>query len=1057
MTFRELESNTLADGDAVEGLPLSFAQQRLWFLDQFEPGSSLYNIPIVLDLEGTLDVPLLERVLTEIVRRHDTLRTFFTSGEGQPRQHVSPPAPFPLEVLDLSSLEPDARPRIVEARITESADAPFDLATGPLFSARLLKLGPSHHVFIGAVHHIVSDKWSSGIFMRELTTLYEAYLAGGPSPLDPLPMRYAEFAKSEREWLQGGVLERELDYWRSRLEPPRSELDLPTDHPRPPVASYRGGREWKPLAGDLTGSLERVCRGERVTLYMGFLAVFAVLLHRYTGQTDLIIGSPVANRVRRETEGLIGFFVNTLPLRLDLSGSPTFRELLGRVKDVALGAFEHQSLPFERLVEELNPERSLSHSPIFQTVLNFHNTPGDADSGTVIGPLRVRRRSVMTPTAKFDLTLTLRREAGGLGVGAEYASDLFEAQTIHRLVEHFEQLLTSATDDPDQSISLLRMLTSRERSRFLTTAGGTDHTGGDLPVSVLIEQQASRTPGAPAIRCDGAMVTYAELEASSNRLAHHLGTVGVGPGTLVGICLDRNVDMVASILAVMKAGGAYVPLDPDFPSDRLHFMAADAELPVVITQTTLATRLESIDARQIFLDEISGALARYPATSPATTVEPDALAYVLYTSGSTGRPKGVEVPHAALTNLLHAMRVSPGVGPNDVLAAVTTLSFDIAMLELLLPLMVGGQVALMTRDVASDGKRLADALERDRVTVMQATPATYQMLIDSGWRGSRTLKVLCGGEALAPTLATALVERAGSVWNLYGPTETTIWSTVDHVEPGASITIGRPIANTDVYVLDSCQQLLPIGVPGELYIGGTGLARGYRNRGELTAERFVSHPFSNRPGARLYRTGDRVRWRPDGRLDYLGRTDHQVKLRGFRIELGEIETVLAKHPEVAHAVVVVREDAPGDKRLVAYLISGGRPISIPTLLSFVEHQLPAYMVPSAFVPLDAFPLTPNGKIDRRALPAPHREPSDEAQTARPRTSSEERVAAIWSEVLGVREVGVDDDFFDLGGHSLLATRIVSRLRREFGVDVPLRTLFEAPTVAMLAQHLQPGS
>ena len=604
---------------------------------------------------------------------------------------------------------------------------------------------------------------------------------------------------------------------------------------------------------------------------------------------------------------------------------------------------------------------------------------------------------------------------------------------------------------------VLPMLTESERSGFLAVAQATRAAHSETPVHTLVEEQAARTPGAVAIRCDDAVVTYADLETASNRLAHHLQTTGVGSDTLVGVCLDRGVEMVVAILAVLKAGAAYVPLDPDFPTDRLQFMAADAELSVVITQTTLVDRLGSVVAQKLCLDQASDSRDSDATTPPPGKSNPGARAYVIYTSGSTGRPKGVEITHAGLTNVLQAMWQSPGVTSDDIVSAVTTLSFDIAITELLLPLTVGAQVALMSRRVAADGRKLADALKRYGVTVVQATPATFQLLIDSGWSGDRRLKVVCGGEALMPSLAAALTERAASVWNLYGPTETTIWSTMDRVEPGAAITIGRPIANTEVYVLDAHRQLVPVGVPGELYIGGAGLARGYLRREGLTAEQFVPHPFTDEPGGRLYRTGDLVRWRLDGRIDYLGRADHQVKLRGFRIELGEIETALAEHPDVARAAVVVREDAPGDKRLVAYVVSReGMPLSVATARTFLEKRLPSYMVPAAFVPLDALPLTPNGKVDRRSLPVPQRDSSTDSEIVRPRTPLEERVAGIWCEVLGLTEVGIDDDFFDLGGHSLLATQVVSRLRSELHVEVPLRTLFEASTVATLAEHLRIG-
>ena len=1047
-----------AAADAHDPTPLSFAQQRLWFLDQFEPGSALYNIPLVLDLDGPLDVPVLERSLTEILRRHEALRTVFPSQSGRPRQRVEPSRAIGLEVEDLSHSHAGPSGELADARIAETVGEPFDLSRAPLFRARLLKLSATRHVLAGAVHHIVYDIWSSRIFMHELTTLYEAFVAGRPSPLEKLPICYGEFARRERKWLRGEVLERELDYWRQQLALPRPELGLPTDHPRPSVASYRGARESTKLSADLTDSIKRLCRGERATVYMGFLAAFGVLLHRYTGQDDLIVGSPIANRTRRETEGLIGFFVNTLPLRLDLSGAPTFRELLERVRDVAIDAYEHQSLPFEKLVEELNPERSLSRSPIFQTVLNFHNVPDTTRGGVMDGPLRIRRRTVNMRTAKFDLTVTLRRDSDGLSVSAEYASDLFEAETIRRLLGHYGQLLTSATENPDQQVSALPMLTDAERTALLTMANATRVAVSDSPVHVLIEQQARRTPEAVAIGFEDAVVTYADLDVSANRLAHHLRLMGVGTGTLVGVCLDRGVEMVVAVLAVFRAGAAYVPLDLDFPTERLQFMADDAGLQIVITQAALRDRLGPVAAERLWVEDVWASLEDYAGTPPPSESNPDALAYVIYTSGSTGRPKGVEISHAALSNFLQAMRASPGIGPDDVLSAVTTLSFDIAMFELLLPLTVGAQVALMSRGVATDGRRLAEALSRHGATVMFGTPATYQMLLESGWSGGRDLKVLCGGEALTPSLARALEERAATLWNLYGPTETTICSTLDRVEQGGAITIGRPIANTEVYVLDTHRQLVPVGVPGELYIGGAGLARGYLGRDGLTAAQFVRHPFCDEPGARLYRTGDLVRWRPDGRLDYLGRTDRQVKVRGFRIEPGEIESALVRHPAVKTCIVEPRRGDGGEVRLVAYVVYyDHEDLTASEVRQFLRNTVPDYMVPGLVVELASVPLTPSGKVDRHALPDPLESVDTRTEYVPPSSRAERIVADVWQELLDVERVGRHDNFFELGGHSLLSIRAVYSIEEQTGRRLDPRKMF-FQTLEQVAATLpdQPG-
>ena len=1039
--------------------PLSFAQQRLWFLDQFEPGSALYNIPLVIDLEGPLDIGVLERSLTALVERHPALRTVFPVVDGQPRQHVPPLRPMELEVERLPApADADA----LAARIAELVEAPFELATGPLLRVRLLRLEEDHHVMVGAMHHIVSDKWSAGIFMRELTALYESGLEGRDPGLPELPTTYVDHAIHEREWLQGDVMERELGYWRERLAPPRPELDLPTDHPRPAVASYRGARTRGAVPTEDIEALEQWCRGQKATLYMGLLGVFGALLHRYTEQDDLIVGTPFANRTRHETEGLIGFFVNTLPLRLDLSGNPTFGDLVARVKTVLLGAAQHQSLPFEKIVEELNPERALSRSPIFQTVLNFHNVPGRASEARMAGPLRLRRRIVDTPTAKFDLTLTLRRTDDGLDTTAEYARDLFEAETVQRVLRHFAQLLTGLTRNPDRPVAEAPLLTAEERTSVLAWGRAPVDSTPSIPVHTLVAEQAGRTPSAPAVRFEDQVVTYDELRRATTALARRLEAIGAGPGARVGICLDRGIPMVTTVLAVLRTGAAFVPLDPEFPPDRLEYMAHDADLAAVVTQSSLRDRLGPVGAPRICLDADVAEDGRgdeeppSPPPTPSSTPGegPEAIAYLMYTSGSTGRPKGVAIPHGALSNFLGAMTKRPGIEATDVVAAVTTLSFDISLLELLLPLTVGATVVVMSRETVTDGERLAGALTRRDITFVQATPATFQMLREVGWAGDPRLKVLCGGEALPGDLAAWLGERVGSVWNMYGPTETTIWSTVDRVEPGRAVTIGRAIDATELYVLDRQQQLVPVGAAGELYIGGAGLACEYWRREELTADRFVPHPFSDRADARLYRTGDRVRWRADGRLDHLGRTDAQVKVRGFRIELGEIESVLADHPAVRQGVVVVREDAPGDRRLVAYVVAAGPRRPTPSALrAFLNTRLPVYMLPSACVLLDELPLTPNGKVDRRALPAPR--PAEPVGTrVRPRTPVEARVAEVWCDVLGLPEVGVDDDFFTLGGHSLLATQVVARLRRELEGALSVRALFETPTVEGLATRMR---
>jgi amino acid adenylation domain-containing protein len=1044
-------TQTIPRRGTLEQLPLSFAQQRLWFLAQLEPESPTYNIPAAYRLRGLLNVAALEQSLSEIVRRHETLRTTFMAVDGQAVQVVAPHRPRALPMVDLRgepAREQEARALQLAA---EDAHRPFDLAQGPLFRATLVQLTEEEYVLLLNMHHIVSDGWSRMVLFQELTTFYTAFATGKPSPLPELPIQYADYAVWQREWLQGEVLEAQLVYWRQQLAGPLPMLHLPTDRPRPAVQTSWGANHAMLLSKTLTEALNVISQREGVTLYMTLLAAFQTLLHRYTGQDDITVGSPVAGRTRAELEGLIGFFVNTLILRTDLSGNPTFRELLGGVREMALGAYAHQDLPFERLVEELQPQRSLSHPPLFQVMFTLQNAPRQT---LVLPGLTLRRLEVNSGTAKFDLTLSMAESADGLRGVWEYNTDLFVAATIYRLADHFRTLLEGLVAHPDQHLAELPLLTATERQQILVEWNATQASyPKDACIHELFEAQVERTPDTVAVVCEGAQLTYRELNARANQLAHYLQALGVGPERLVGICVERSLELVVGLLGILKAGGAYVPLDPAYPSERLAFMLADAHIPVLVTQHQLIAGLLVHQARVVCLDTDWARIAQERIEDPPSRVTAQNLAYVIYTSGSTGKPKGVQVVHQGVVNFLEAMRQQPGLTVHDTLLAVTILSFDIAALELYLPLSVGARLVLMSREGAMDGQQLAVQLARSEATVMQATPATWRLLLEAGWPGNQQLNILCGGEALPRELAEQLLDRGSALWNLYGPTETTIWSAVLKVESGEGpVAIGPPIANTEIYLLDRHLQPVAVGVPGELYIGGTGLARGYLHRPELTAEKFVPSLYSHEPGARLYRTGDLARYRPDGTLEFLGRMDQQVKVRGFRIELGEIEAALARHPGIAQAVAVAREDSPGDTRLVAYVVPReSAPLTAADLRGFLRLSLPDYMVPASLMMVDALPLTPNGKVDRRALPAPDRtRPELEGTFVAPRTPVEEGVARVWAEVLGLERVGVHDNFFELGGHSLLAIRIMAGIHDIFQVELPLRTLFEEPTVAGLA-------
>ncbi|WP_433527967.1 amino acid adenylation domain-containing protein [Micromonospora sp. CA-263727] len=898
----------------VREFPLSFPQQRLWFLEQLVPGGAAYNVPIAVRLAGPLDLAVWRRCCDEIVRRHDALRTTFAEVEGEPVQRVAATGEADLAVVDCDGND-------VRRLLQEEVQRPFDLGTGPLLRVRFFRVAPQEHVLLLTMHHIVADLWSVAVAVQELITLYPALRDGRPSPLPALPIQYADFAAWQRRQLEGPGLAEDLAYWTAALDGAPPVLDLPTDRPRPPVQSSRGGSTEFRLPGPLTERLRALSRQEGATPFMTVLAAFAVLLRRYSGQDDLVIGAPIANRTRPEIERLVGFFVNTLTLRMDLTGDPTFRELLSRVRAACLGAYAHQDLPFERLVEELHPRRDLSRSPLFQVSFVFQNIEvPELD----LGGLRVTPYTVASATARFDLELQVFDRPDGLGGWFEYNADLFDAATVAQMSRALHRLVEQIIDAPDRPVAKLHLLDEDERRRLAHEPNDTRRVWDDLPWAHLdVATRARADPAAEALRCGDRTLTYADLDRRANQLAHHLHRLGTGHGDLVGICTERTPEMVVAMLGTLKAGGAYVPLDPAYPVERLAFMMADSGLKMLLTEGDLADRLPEPPAVVVCLDRDAEALAAESTTPPQVGVAGDDLAYVIYTSGSTGQPKGVQIPHRALANFLRSMRELPGITPADTLLAVTTLSFDISMLELLLPLTTGARVHLASREVAADGVRLGAALAASGATLMQATPSTWRLLLDAGWTPPAGFRMLCGGEALPEDLAQRLVGSGGELWNMYGPTETTIWSAVSRVT--GEIRLGEPIANTELHVLDAYGALVPPGVPGELHIGGAGLARGYLGRTELTAERFVPHPFPIGLGHRLYRTGDLVRRRADGGLEFLGRMDHQVKLRGFRIELGEIEALLAQQPAVRQAVVLVREDTPGDQRLVAYVVTDGLP------------------------------------------------------------------------------------------------------------------------------------
>ncbi|HEX3128839.1 MAG TPA: amino acid adenylation domain-containing protein [Thermoanaerobaculia bacterium] len=1056
--------------------PLSFAQERLWFLDRLEPGGVLYNVPSALRATGRLDVAALAAALNEIVRRHEALRTTFDQHEGRPFQAVAPELHVPVPVVDLTALPGDRRE--AEARLALSSEAaqPFDLHRGPLLRALLVRNGDEDWAMLLNMHHIVSDGWSVGVLTAEMAALYRAFLDGRPSALPPLPVQYADFAVWQRQWLRGEVLEAQIAYWRERLQGVRTVLDLPTDHPRPPVQSFRGGHRPMRLPAPVPQALREVARDSGATLFMVLLAGLQAILHRYTGQEDILVGSPVANRTRSEVEGLIGFFVNALVLRGEFrSPAPqgiTFRELLGRVRTAALGAYAHQDLPFERLVDELKIERSLARNPVYQVVFTF-NTPAQPLElpGLVLSPLGAEGAS-----AKVDLLLGITEPEIGrsdtLDGSWEYSADLFDPSTIDRLSDHMAILLGAAAGNPDRPLSELPLLTASERDQILVQWNDTatsDFDIADCCLHHLFEEQAKRRPEAPAVIFDDRTMTYGELDERSERLAGRLRSLGVGPEGLVGISLERGIERIMAVLGVFKAGGAYIPLDPSHPRERLSWMLEDSRARVLIIESRLLDALPDHDAETLCLDLDDWEIE--PRISAGAGVGPDHLAYVIYTSGSTGRPNGVLVRHGSAVNLIRRAVEHFGVGPESRLLQSVSFSFDASVLETWTALSTGAALCVARQETLLSGDALAAMIRRDGITTAVLTPSVLNSLPQEGMPTLEVVSV--GGESCPGELASrwsppdSILRR---LLNCYGPTETTIYTTV-HVCSGVyrkEPPIGRPVGGSRAYVLDFQGQPAPVGVPGALWIGGAGLARGYLNRPELTAERFAPDPFAlaEHPGERLYRTGDLARWNADGELEFLGRIDRQIKIRGLRIELGEIEAALGTHPRLREYAVLVRDDGRGGKRLAAFVVPGPvlegdedlPPLAAQDLREHLRDRLPDYMVPGSFTFLEALPRTPTDKIDRDALLRldPSADDHAGADFVEPRDVVELELVRIWQEVLGVPRVGVRDNFFEAGGHSLLAVKLMAQVQQRFGHELPLSILFQGGTVEEMAARLRAG-
>ena len=1047
-------------------LPLSFAQQRLWFLDQFDPNSALYNISTSLLLSGTLEVEALRRGLNEMARRHEALRTAFLTVDGEPRQVISEAVEVPFEIDDLSKLEEPERTAAAQRLAAAEAATAFDLGRAPLVRARLLRLAAAEQMLIVVFHHIVSDGWSLGVFVRELGALYEAYRSGQESPLAELELQYADYAQWQRERLRGAELGVELEYWRERLGGAQEPLALATDRVRPSVPQYAGATQTWALGRELTERLRELSRSQEATLFMTLLAGLQTLLWRYTGQEEISVGTPVAGRLRSETEGLIGFFVNTLVLRTELQGAPSFVELLGRVREVCLGAYQHQELPFEQLVQALQPEREVSRTPLFQVMLVLQNTP---HVEIELERLRLKPVNLDTGTAKFELTLFIHETAdGALGGLLEYQTELFHADTAARFINHYARLLAWVVANPERSITEAEILDQAERQRLLVewNETGSTYATSEACLPELFEDQVRRTPDRIAATWGDAHTTYAQLNSEANQLAHYLRGLGVGPESCVGVLIERSLDMAVGLLGVLKAGGCYVPLDPAYPANRLAFMIQDAGVELVLTQQTLR-EIVPATVRAICLDTEKATLAAEADTDPESGVIPDNLLYVIYTSGSTGLPKGVAMTHRAISNLIAwQLEHSPLAGDDAKTLQFTALSFDVSIQEIFSTWCAGGELEIVSEETRRDPVavlRLISEKEVRRIFLpfvalqQLAEAASAFHLVPQGLR-----EVITAGEQLQITPQVASLFEAlpeCTLHNQYGPSESHVvsaYTLVGAIPSWPTLPpIGKPVSNTQLFILDERLDPVPTGVVGQLYLGGVALARGYLARPEVTAERFIPHPFSDQPGVRLYHTGDLSRWLPNGDVEFLGRADQQVKIRGFRVELGEIESVLSRHPAVDEAVVVSRSGGPGGNQLVAYVIGKpGADSGFTELRGFLRERLPDYMVPSVVVPLEAFPLTPSGKVDRRRLPEPDGDrPGLENVYVEPETEAQRKVADIWRDALRLERVGINDNFFDLGGHSLLMVQVNSKLRVAFDCDISLVEMFKYSTVASLAEHL----
>jgi amino acid adenylation domain-containing protein len=1058
--------------------PASFAQRRLWFLHQIDPDSSLYNIAAPLRITAPIDLEALRRSFQEIVKRHETLRTTFSTVDGEPVQVVSLSSNFKLQFIDLQLLPPSTQHEETISLAVGEASRPFSLSNGPLLRVSLLRLNPHLHVLLLTMHHIISDGWSLGVLLEEASALYHALSTGEPSVLPDLPIQYADFAHWQREWLGGELLKAQLDYWSHQLDSAPPALEIPTDFPRPLSRSHKGSLISLSIQPDLTGRLRAFNNKQQVTMYMTLLAAFQVLLYRYSRQDDINVGSPIAGRTRTETEALIGFFVNTLVMRTDLSGAPGFALLLARVKEVTLGAYSNQDVPFEKLVEMLSPERDLNRTPLFQVMFILQNTPLPQ---MVLGGAKLEPINVSSGRSKFDITISLEEKGGGIEGYLEYSTELFEEETIQRMIGHYKVLIGAILDNDQASIDDLPLLTDAERRQLIEQWSGVSRPlQSKKCLHELFEEHAERMPDAIAVSSSEGRLKYSELNSRANRLAAHLRRLGIGPEVAVGILLAPSIEMVVGVLGILKAGGGYVPIDPSFPKDRIEFILEDSGVSVLLTHTALKELLKESGINVFCMDEDVKLLTAYDDGNLQSSVTPENHLYTIYTSGSTGRPKGVVVEQRQILNYLYAILNRFQLKPGAQYAMLQPLAVDSCNTVFIPSLCAGGTLHVMPPQQAADPHAVLEYFRHNRMEVLKIAPSHLSALVEACPTGELLPHnvLALGGEAspwdwIRGTLQP-LALPTSKMFIHYGPTETTVGMLTYRIQPdsprrGTHVPLGYSLPNTRVYVLDQGIQPVPIGVAGEIYIGGDCVARGYLNRPELTAERFTPDPFSNHPGARLYRTGDLARWLPGGEIEFLGRTDYQVKIRGFRIELNEIDAMLNQHARVERAITIARENGAAGKQIVSYVVQkrtgsdsgNGSALDAKQLAlrlrDFLKGQLPQYMIPSSIVVLDAMPLSPQGKVNLLALPDPSTEVMLHDSLEMPRTLLQARLVEIWEEVLNTSPISITDDFFQIGGHSLLAVRMMTMIRNRLKRTIPLASLFRNSTIANLAKLLEQSS